>query len=132
MSFGCDVIACSVGGVRLPCAVRGLQVGRFMVRQMFESEAHVGGESGQFLPRPWVVQHIPSGLCWSFDELQVALGVADALSLYSRVDPTSRSLDEALLRKQVGAQLYDWVEDIYSGRKPYSHYQSTKRAGYRP
>jgi hypothetical protein len=123
-AFGCDeiVLPASIAGPKA-CSVRGLIIGRFFVRARFQNEEHVDTSGKDIAPRDWVVMHLPSMLCWSFADLSTALGVADDLSRWARVDPTSRSGYESKLRRQIGARLYDWCEAIYAGKMPFVPYR---------
>jgi hypothetical protein len=131
MSFGHDVIEATCDGRKYGHTLRGLIVGRFIVRPPHVGEEWVSTLGAQKCrPKPWVVHHMPSGLCWSFETLSIALGVADDLNLYAKRDPTSSSIDQSKLRRQIGAELYDWVDAIDDQSLEYIPYrQFRKRAG---
>jgi hypothetical protein len=123
-AFGSDMLAPVIGGKLCNYVVRGLVVGRFMVRSLTSSERHrvvqLDGQSSHELARklnPWVVHHIPSGLCWDYPTLTIALAVADDLSRYALHDPTCKVLDTRRLRAQLGAKLYDWADAIMDGKQ---------------
>jgi hypothetical protein len=111
-AFGSDYVMPLGFGGRAPFAVRGLIVGRFMVRSRVANETGRDVTSNaRVTPRDWNVMHINSGITWSFSELAVALAVADDMSRFSRTDPSTRKLVADALRKQMGELVWSWVEE---------------------
>ena len=81
MSFGSDELSIIChDGTRRPA--RGLQVGYLLVQRAEPGCAIDVAGTGYHRPaRPWLVVHLPSGLCLDYVGLPAALAVADAFML---------------------------------------------------
>jgi hypothetical protein len=98
-------------GTYKPVTRRGVQVGRFAVRQTEPNEYSFDVNDPDPIEVPvrrFVIEHVPSGFrCGHFDEFADALVYVDDLSRFSESDPDATSSDAVLA--QLGPLLVKWA-----------------------
>lgn len=93
--------------------VRGIQVGRFMVRTKMEGELGMLGSPRMYSASlDWRVDHVPSRSSLAeAATFEQALQFADDVSRFAKKDPASKKTE--LLKKQFGPELLAWIMDAY-------------------